>query len=224
MAQSPLREVRKYVFDHFREHAVAPVLEEVMREFRLNRAEASDAFLRLQDAHHIALVKGTQRILMAWPFSAVTTPFRVTAGGRTYFANCAWDSMAIHVALGEDATVDSYCHHCAEEIQVRLEGQRVVESRPEDPLVYLALPAARWWDDITNTCSNNMVFFSSPRHLAEWRGGGTDEGAALTLEKTIKLSLPLYTRKMQLDYERPGKEELMAWFRSIGLAGEFWKL
>ena len=221
----PLKEARKYIFDYFREHSVAPVLEQVMRQFSLGRDDAARVLLELQDAHHIALVKGTQRILMAFPFSAVTTPFRVTAGRRTYFANCAWDAVAIHVSLGEDMRVESYCHHCAQEVQIRLKDQRVVSATPESPLVYLALPAARWWDDITNTCSNNMVFFSSAQHLDEWKESKSVQGgAALTVQKTIELSLPLYKTKMHLDYERPGKEELAAWFKSLGLDGEFWRL
>jgi hypothetical protein len=29
------------------------------------------------------------------PFSAVETPHRVEAGGRSWFANCAWDALGI---------------------------------------------------------------------------------------------------------------------------------
>jgi hypothetical protein len=60
---------------------------------------------------------------------------------------------------------------------------------------------------------------------AEWEEKEPEDGgAALTVEKTIELSLPLYKKKMCLDYARPGNGELAAWFRSLGLAGEFWRL
>ncbi|MEM3685163.1 MAG: hypothetical protein QXT39_05825, partial [Conexivisphaerales archaeon] len=86
-------EVRKYIFDHIAENTTPPVVEQIMRKFGLDRASAYEALLKLQDAHHVALVRGTQRILMAFPFSGVVTPFRVSAGGKTYYANCAWDSI-----------------------------------------------------------------------------------------------------------------------------------
>src|SRR5882762_10249819 len=145
MAQPPpdlVKQVRKFIFDSFDATGTAPVLEHVMRRFGLDRAQAFEALVALEEAHHIALVKGTQRILMAFPFSSVTTPFRVTAQGRTYYANCAWDSIAIHVALGREERIDSYCHHCAEEVTIHLRDGDVASSIPEKVIVYLALPAS----------------------------------------------------------------------------------
>jgi len=228
MAQPPpdlVKQVRKFIFDTFEATGAAPVIEQIMPRFGLDRAQAFQALMALQDAHHIALVKGTQRILMAFPFSSVTTPFRVTAQGRTYYTNCAWDSIAMHVALDKEERIDSYCHHCAEKVRIHLREGTVASSSPEKVVVYLALPASRWWQDIIDTCSNNMVFFSSEAHLEEWKeGNGVEGGAALTLGQIIKLSLPLYKTKMSLDYARPPKEQLQAYFESLGLTGEFWRL
>jgi len=87
------------------------------------------------------------------------------------------------------------------------------------------MPASKWWDNIVNTCSNNMVFFNSKHHLGEWlgRSPGTT-GEMLTVEKTVELSRPTYTGKMELDFARPPKEELMRRWADIGLKGDFWKL
>ena len=162
------RDVRKYVFDHFLEHAVPPVLEQIMERFRLSRPQAFEVLQALEAARHLRLVPGTQRILMAFPFSAVATPFRVERrGGGQYFANCAWDAVAFHAMLNEEIRIASWCHHCAEPIGIELAEGRVTASPPE-PLVYLSLPAAQWWNDIVNTCSNHMVFFRSASHLDEW--------------------------------------------------------
>src|SRR5713101_4501337 len=103
------RLVRKYVFDYFFENCRAPVLEEVMQKFLLGRDEAFGVLNGLEASHHILLLPGTQRILMANPFSSITTPFRDTINGKGYFANCAWDTVSLHVMLGEDTIVESYC-------------------------------------------------------------------------------------------------------------------
>jgi len=126
-ADDPLaRDVRKYVFDHFLEQAVPPVLEQIMERYHLDRVEAFAILKGLEDARHLKLVPGTQRILMAFPFSAVATPFRVTRPviGRRYYANCAWDAVAFHAMLHEIIRIEGRCHHCAEPISVELAGGR----------------------------------------------------------------------------------------------------
>src|SRR6267143_6779781 len=221
------KNVRKYIFEHFEEHAVGPVLEQIMRKFGLDRASAFRVLTDLQSARHIALLTGTQRILMAFPFSSIVTPFRVRVAGKDkeYFANCAWDAVAIHVALRNEQWISSYCHHCSEDIKIHLKDQRVVSQSDNQPIVYLALPASRWWENILLTCSNNMVFFSSKNHLAEWmKSVNVTGGEALTIEQTLRLSLPIYKTKMSLDYARPSREQTIAHFLSLGLTSDFWKI
>src|SRR2546430_14194177 len=76
------QQVRKYVLDHFLEFSVPPVVEQIMKRFRLDRGQAVEVFQWLEAARHVRLVPGTQRILMAFPFSAVATPFIVTLRNR----------------------------------------------------------------------------------------------------------------------------------------------
>jgi hypothetical protein len=222
------KNVRKYIFDHFEEHTTAPVLEQIMRKFGMDRASAFRVLADLQSARHIALLTGTQRILMAFPFSSIVTPFRVKVAGKDkeYFANCAWDAVAIHVALGKEQWISSYCHHCSEDIKIHLKDQKLVSQQSVDqPLVYLALPASKWWENIVLTCSNNMVFFNSRDHLSDWTVSDFQTGGeALTIEQTLRLSMPIYKHKMSLDYARPSREQTIAHFQSLGLRSDFWKI
>ena len=222
------KNVRKYIFEHFEEHTTAPVLEQIMRKFGLDRASAFKVLVGLQSARHIALLTETQRILMAFPFSSIVTPFRVKVTGKEkeYFANCAWDAVAIHVALGKEQWISSYCHHCSEDIKIHLKDQKVIAQQSDkQPLVYLSLPASKWWENITLTCANNMVFFSSKDHLAEWiKSGAAIGGEALTIDQTLHLSVPIYKTKMNLDYARPSKEQTIAHFQSLGLTSDFWMI
>jgi len=222
------KNVRKYIFNHFEEHTTAPVLEQIVRKFGLDRASAFKVLADLQSARHIALLTGTQRILMAFPFSSIATPFRVKVTGKEkeYFANCAWDAVAIHLTLGKEQWISSYCHHCSEDIKIHLKDQRVVSHQTDgSPLIYLALPASKWWENIVLTCSNNMVFFSSKDHLADWiKSTAATGGEALTIDQTLRLSVPIYKTKMNLDYARPSREQTIAHFQSLGLTSDFWKI
>ncbi|MDA4120110.1 MAG: alkylmercury lyase family protein, partial [Thaumarchaeota archaeon] len=220
---SELKVLRKYVFDHFFEYSSAPTLEEAMQHFGISRKEAFSRFKGLEAEHHILLVPGTQRILMANPYSALTTPFLVRVGGKHYFANCAWDSVSMHVMLDMDAQVESYCHHCAEPIEISLSNGKVTSSSPTTPVIFLSMPVAKWYDNLVNTCSNNMVYFASEGHMGEWLAGNPGlEGESLTVEKMAYVCRPLSMGRMNLEYERPPKEELMAYWDSIGMKSGFW--
>jgi len=216
-------EVRQYIFECFRAYAVPPVVEQVMTRFGLSREEATGVLRELESAHHISLVPGTSRILMAFPFSAVATPFRVTVDDDRYFANCAWDAIAFHAMLGHDIRVDSFCDHCAEPIRVEMEAGRATAVEPAETLVYLARSPSHWWDDITTTCGNTMVFFASAEHRDASGLCQTDApGASLTPDQVHALSEPIYVTKFDLDYARPPTAEMAAHFASIGLTDPFW--
>lgn len=220
-----IQRVRLYIFEHFLKHAQPPVCEQLMNEFSISRDEAMEILRELESARHIALVQGTARILMAFPFSAIATPFRVTARGQAYFANCAWDAIAFHAMLRDDVRVDSFCDHCGTPITIDLQDGRARRVEPEETLVYLALRPTQWWENIVTTCSNTMVFFASPEHRdASDLCAPTDQAASLTPDQVHALSGPIYSRKLELDYARPTREKLLDHFAAMGLTGDYWKI
>jgi len=194
-----------------------------MQRFKLTRGEAFGAFRELEADHHIILVPGTQRILMANPYSAIPTPFRVYVGTKRFYANCAWDSVALHVMLDLDARIESFCHHCAEPIEISFRKSKVKSQKPASPLIFLSIPVSKWYDNLINTCSNNMVYFSSKDHLNHWLSENPKlRGESLSAEKMAEVCRPLAKGRMSLDYQRPSKEDLMAYWDSIGLKSDFW--
>lgn len=198
-----------------------------MTAFSMTRDDATEVLRTLERARHIALVKGTARILMAFPFSAIAAPFRVTVGDRLYFANCAWDAIAFHAMLGAEVRVDSFCHHCAAPVEIEMTGGRASPTRvaPSETLVYLALRPTQWWEDIVSTCANTMVFFASPEHRdASDLRAPADAAASLTPGQVHTLSVPIYARKFALDYARPSQGELLDHFAAVGLTGDYWQM
>jgi hypothetical protein len=88
------------------------------------------------------------RIRMAPPFSGIETPFRVTAQGKLFYANCAWDALGIPAALHADASVHSKDAHSGEPITLEVHNGQPI---PEPCVIHFAVPAARWWEDILYT-------------------------------------------------------------------------
>ena len=222
---STSQRVRLHIFEGFRDHGRPPVVEELMTDFGLRRDEIVGILRSLSAARHIALVKGTARILMAFPFSAIATPFRVTANGQSYFANCAWDAIAFQAMLARDIEIESFCHHCATPIRMELRDGHATRVDPPTAIVYLALRPTEWWENIITTCSNTMVFFAGPDHRdASDLAASPDSAASLTPQQVHELGKPIYERKLSIDYERPDRELLLAHFNSLGLSGPFWQL
>jgi hypothetical protein len=218
--------VRLHIYEFFLERARPPAAEELMTQFGLSRDEAVDVLRELADSRSVALVSGTARILMAWPFSGVTTPFVSIARGKEYMTNCAWDAIAVHAMLhGEPVDVASFCHHCARPIRIQLRDGHAVNVDPDSTLVYLALRPTEWWEDIITTCSNTMVFFCSEDHRdASGLSAAADRAASLTPQQTYELSIPLYDRRLEIDYVRPSRDQLNAHFASLGLTEPYWRI
>src|SRR6266536_2831070 len=103
------------------------------------------AFHRLYQSRVLVLESDGVSIRMAPPFSGVETQHRVRAGGKDYFANCAWDALGIPAALQQPAEVFSRCEQTLEPLHLR-----VSESGPEpaEGVTHCAVPAALWWKDI----------------------------------------------------------------------------
>jgi hypothetical protein len=125
----------------------APTLEEAGEAVGATANEVEEGWRRLHEAHVLVLDLPRAEIRMANPFSAVPTPFRVHAGDRDWYANCAWDAFGICVVLETDGHIQTSCPDC-EEIRIV-----VRDNRPDDEslLFHCLVPAAHWWDDIAFT-------------------------------------------------------------------------
>src|SRR5438093_9322486 len=136
--------VRNATYRLFIELGRAPTADETAASTGVRRAEVDAAWGRLHDAHALVLdPMGALR--MANPFSAVETPHRVEAAGKTWFANCGWDAFGIGAALHVDSKIHSTCPDCAEPIDIEVRDGQPLET---GPVWHVLVPAREWWSDI----------------------------------------------------------------------------
>jgi len=140
--------LRNATYSTFVEYGRAPTASEVADRLHLDGDGVVAGWRRLHEAHALVLDPHTDEIRMANPFSAVPTAYRVEAGGRSWFGNCAWDAIGICAALHLDGTIETSCPDCGDAISIR-----VVNDQPDDDtlLFHCLVPASRWWDDIVFT-------------------------------------------------------------------------
>ena len=137
-----------FVFRETADTGRVPAVSEIADGLLLSMDDVQAALSRLAVGRVLVLAPGTTNIWMANPFSAVPTPFRVLAKGRTYFGNCIWDALGIPAILDADGTVETTCGDCGD--RMALEARNGTLARPAG-VVHFAVPAARWWDNIGYT-------------------------------------------------------------------------
>jgi alkylmercury lyase-like protein len=140
--------LRRVTYAMFAELGRAPGASEVAARAGRDAGEVVAGWRELHDAHALVLDPATDEIRMAHPFSAVPTPYRVQADGRSWFANCAWDAFGICAALHTDGAIEASCPDCGERLQIDVRGRQPSE---DDLVFHCLVPARHWWDDIVFT-------------------------------------------------------------------------
>jgi len=143
-----LRDVRLYIYTQMVETSAAPSPADTARALGRDEKEIQDAYRALADAHMLVLRPGSHTVWMAMPFSNMQTAFTVIAGGRAYYANCAWDAFGIPAMLGSDARIFTTCPDCGGVLERKVANGALPETRG---VVHFALPARRWWDNVGYT-------------------------------------------------------------------------
>jgi hypothetical protein len=140
--------VRLHVMERAVEGATIPWIAETAQALGREVPEIRAAYRSLADAHIFVLEPGGDEILMANPFSAVPTAFRVEVGSLRWFGNCVWDSLGILALVGQNGRVLTKCPDCNFSLELEVRDGEVSGS---DPVAHFAVPAAKWWDDIVFT-------------------------------------------------------------------------
>lgn len=143
-------ELRYVVYRHFVDTGAAPTRQRLCEV--VGDLETTDRLLReLHERHMLVLDDRPGRrgeIRMALPFSADPTGFRVTTDEGAWWANCAWDSLAVLAALHRDGVVRSSWSDTGEPLELRITDGELERA---DGYISFPLPASRWWDDIVFT-------------------------------------------------------------------------
>jgi hypothetical protein len=141
-------EIRAFVYEHFKQTTLPPSVDDTAARFDLTQDKAVSAYEELNQRHAFFLKPGTHNILMANPFSAFETLFKVHANNKIYFANCAWDSLGIPAALHSDAEITAACSQSGQSIQLSIKDGKVSSSIA---LVHFLVPFQAWYNDLVFT-------------------------------------------------------------------------
>jgi Alkylmercury lyase len=166
------RRVRWHVYDVTMREGTPPLAARLAELLNAPCEEIAASLERLAEARMLVLQRHSREILMAGPFSAVPTPFRVTFGAQqaahdsqpasspcampapnsdlpaTAYGNCIWDALGVIAALGKpDARVDTSCGDCGASAQLFVRNGELHASG----FMHFLLPPKLWWQDVVFT-------------------------------------------------------------------------
>lgn len=143
-------ELRSIVYRHLVDHGTAPERQHLVE--LVGDADRAETLLdELHDRHLLVLDDRPGKageIRMALPFSNEPTDFVVTTDAGSWWANCAWDSLAILAALHTDGRITSTWSDTGEPVELAVANGRLLDA---DGAIHFAVAAAHWWDDIVVT-------------------------------------------------------------------------
>lgn len=138
-------DVRWHVYDLTMREGTPPRAARLSASMNRSPAEIGASLERLATSRMLVLRDG--EILMAGPFSAVPTPFRVRTPRFFCYGNCIWDALGIAATLRSDVGIETSCGDCGAVMEVAVRDGEVIGTG----LMHFALPARQWWEDIVFT-------------------------------------------------------------------------
>ncbi len=206
---------------HIIETGHAPDLSEAARLIGGSEEEAAEWLKRLMEIRGLTLEPDSTRIWSLHPFALVPASFWVSAGERGWWANCAWCSVGIGAAIGEDVRISTFDGGEGEPLTFEIKGG--VSSR-DDLWMNFPYPPARWWDNPYCPCGN-ILFFSSPEKIAAWsRRHGRPMGSALEIGRAVRLGQLWFGDYASPDWKRKNADQAGAVFAELGLDPAFWRI
>jgi len=142
------RALRQFIYESIARTGRPPSHEAMAEHRGVTRDEVDAALVKLEEQHAIALAPTTRNVWMAHPFSAVPTPFAALSDKTTYWANCAWDMLAIPALLELDARAEPRCAESGEPMPMVFRAGKLVEG---DGLIHFVVPPRRFWDNVGYT-------------------------------------------------------------------------
>ena len=148
---------------------------------------------------HGQLERDGDHVIGAHGLTHRTTAHTLTLGDRSIHTWCAYDAVAIPIALGANAEAATTCPTCAKPLTITITGGQP----PPDRTTRLWLPTGPCDNVMANFCSHANLFCTAT-HLHAWRTtSGDPPGRAIRLDEVTPLAHAAWADVASLVRDRP---------------------
>ena len=141
-------ELRVFIYDFIFARARPPKASEIAGRFAISDDDAKRRLRAMKIGKTLLVDDATGEIWMAGPFASQPSGHEVRGARMTWWANCAWDALAIGILAAETVTIRSSNCDTGRRITIVSPAQSPPES---DAVVHFLVPARQWYDDIAYT-------------------------------------------------------------------------
>src|SRR4051812_20077571 len=110
--QPSVSTLRVFVYEELIDRGRMPTSDDIAARFSVTAQQVRQLLKGAQLGKTLLTHPTSGELLMAGPFGAAATPYRVTSGARLWWANCAWDALGIAALVGEAVDIDARCTEC----------------------------------------------------------------------------------------------------------------
>jgi alkylmercury lyase len=104
-----------------------------------------------------------------WGLSVTEMPHRLRAEGRNLYTWCAWDTLFLPIALGEQVEVESICPTTGEPITLTVSPDGVSDVDPPGAVMSFLLPGEQSFSgDVIRGFCHFVHFFASDDAARAW--------------------------------------------------------
>lgn len=171
--------VHRAILHGFADRGRALSLDELGSE---SSPDAAEIVQRLADDDLVVLADG--RVVGAYPFSAEPTPHRIMIDGRSSYAMCSLDAVAIAPVFERQVEIESSCASTGTLIRIHQSSGAVVSAEPHGLRLGI-----RWSEpDGSAACSmcREMVFLADAETAERWRGSDPESAGIFDLADGIE--------------------------------------
>lgn len=176
-----LKNLHQAILRSFIEHGRAPTGAEL--EIGLHGEDLGASLHKLGEADLIVLDKQEQLPVGAYPLTSEQTPHQIAVNGHTIHAMCALDALSVAPMFDETVNITSRCHISNSPIKIRMQGDTLLEARPDDAIVGI-----RWQMPTTvaaHSMCMEMVFLENRATAEHWQDGDTENISLFTLPEAV---------------------------------------
>ncbi|MGH9230257.1 MAG: organomercurial lyase [Acidimicrobiales bacterium] len=215
-------DIRLAVYRAFAAAGRPPAPAGVAESLGVGEDEVRAGLRRLAATRHVVL-GGGDAIVMAHPFASVPLGFAVMGERTLWWGGCAWDSFALPQLLPDEpeVLVSTRCPGCgAPHVWVVGRGG----PPPGEQVAHFLVPVARMWDDVVHTCGHQRLFCDEACIDAWLTRNHHQRGYVMDVPTLWRLAQHWYDGRLERGYVRRDPVSAAAYFREVGLSGEFWGL
>ena len=138
-------QLRVFIYEFIFARGRPPKAADIAEHFAISADETKRRLHALKIGKTLLVDDATGEIWMAGPFASQPVGHEVRGARVTWWANCAWDALAIGILAAEQVTIRSSNCGTGRAITIVSPPQSPPRS---DALVHFTVPARQWYDDI----------------------------------------------------------------------------